>query len=107
MADRALVFEGNQIGLESTYGTQVAADKKLTAMNIALSPAAEVDVYGPMGQKFDTLSILNREWATADISGKPTFTEIVYPLSSVLTTAALTTPATGVTARLWTFTPAN
>ena len=107
MADRALVFEGNQLGLESTYGVSVAADKKLTAMNIALSPSAEVDVYGPMGQKFDTLSILNREWATGTITGKPTFTEIVYPLSSVLTTAVITTPATGVTARDWTFTPAN
>lgn len=107
MADRALVFEGAQLGVESTYGTSVAANKQLQAMNIALSPAAEVDVFGPQGQKYDTLSILNREWATAEISGRPSFSELQYPLSSVLTTAVITTPATGVTARDWDWTPAN
>lgn len=107
MPDRALVFEGNQIGVETVPGTSVPADKQLTAMNIALSPAAEVDVYGPMGMKYDTLSILNREWAAGDISGRPTFTELVYPLSSVLTAPVITTPATGVTARDWDWTPAN
>lgn len=108
MADRALVFEGAQIRTEATYGVDPASGTKLlTAMNIALSPAAEVDVYGPMGQKFDSLSILNREWAEADITGRPTFTEIVYPLSSVLTTAVITTPATGTTSRDWDFTPSN
>lgn len=107
MADRAAVFEGNQIGVETVYGTSVPADKQLTGMNIQLTPVGEVDAYGPMGQKYNTLAILNREWSTGDISGRPTYTEVVYPLSSVLTTAVITTPATGVTARDWDWTPAN
>lgn len=107
MADRALVFEGAQIGVETVYGTSVAANKKLQAMDITLSPAGEVDVYGPQGQKYDTLSILNREWATGDVGGRPSYTELQYPLSSVLTTAVITTPAGGTLSRDWDWTPAN
>ncbi|HEV8639447.1 MAG TPA: hypothetical protein VG370_35000 [Chloroflexota bacterium] len=107
MVDRAVVFEVNQLGLESTPGTSVAADKLMQAMHVALAPAAEVETYGPMGQKYDTLSILNREWSAGAVTGKPTYTEIVYPLSSVLTTAVITTPGGGTLSRDWTWTPSS
>jgi hypothetical protein len=107
VADRALVYEVNQIGVETVPGTSVAANKLLQAMHIALATAAEVDMYGPSGQKYDTLSILNREWSSGDVSGRPTYTEIVYPLSSVLTAAVITTPSGGTTSRDWTFTPSS
>jgi hypothetical protein len=106
--DRALVYETNQLRVEATPGTDPGSGTKLLqAMHIALAPAGEVDMWGPMGQKYDTLSILNREWSAGDVSGKPTYTEIVYPLASVLTTPVITTPAGGTTSRDWTFTPSS
>lgn len=107
MADRAVVYEVNQIGVESTPGTSVAANKLLQAMSIALAPAAEVDVYGPMGQKYDTLSILNREWSEGDVDGRPTYDELIYPLSGLLTAAVITTPGGGTLSRDWTFSPSS
>lgn len=107
MADRALVFEGAQIGVETVEGTPVACNKQLQASSLIFAPAADVDVFAPMGQKDDTLAILNREWSTGAITGRPSFSELQYLLSSLIGAAVITTPATGVTARDWDWTPGN
>lgn len=109
MPDRAVVHEVVQIGVEAlaTPGTAVAATKLLQAMEIDIRPAAEIDVYGPMGQKYPTVSILNKEWAEGDIRGKPTYTEMVYPLASVLTDPVISTPGGGTLTRDWDFSPSS
>lgn len=107
MPERAAVFEGIQIGVETTPGTSVAANKKLTALSIEPSPNAEIAQFAPMGSKHNTITALGKEWVLAALAGKPTFTEIVYPLSSVITTPVITTPGGGTTSRDWTFTPAG
>lgn len=109
MPDRALVTEVTQIGVEAASGTAVAANKLLQATKIEIRPETEIDVYGPQGQKYDSVTILNKEWTVGDISGKPNYTEIVYLLSSILGTPTITTPdaLNAPSVRLWTWTPSS
>lgn len=103
MPERSAISQGIQIGVETVEGTAVAAGKKLSSMSITPRPNMEFSTFGPQGNKFDTLSVLNREWSTADIEGVPTYTEIVYPLSSLMGAATITTPAGATNARQWAF----
>lgn len=104
MVERASVSQQVQIGVESTPGTNVAADKLLTAMGIELTPNMNFEKFAPMGLKYDTLVAMLQEWSTFSLKGVPTYTEIVYPLSSVLTTV---TPSTTTGVTTWTFTPST
>lgn len=106
---RASISQTVQIGLEATKGDAVAADKKLQSLSIEPSINPETNQFRPMGQKWPSIVSLNREWVTAGVSGAPTYDEIVYPLSSVLETAAVTQPdATNApSVYLWTFTPSS
>lgn len=83
MPERQSVSQIQQIGKETTPGTAVAATKRLGSMNIALGVNAETNMFKPQGAKFATVQALNREWATADVSGQPTYDEVIYPLSGV------------------------
>lgn len=108
MPDRPLVTEVNILRPEATRGTDpTTGSKLLTAAAIALGPAGEIDAFGPAGAKYNTLAVLNKEWAQGELSGRPTYTEMVYWLSSVLTQAVITTPAGGTLSRTWTFNPAT
>src|SRR5207249_907934 len=80
--------------------------KKLQSVQIDPDPQVSINQFRPLGQKFQSLAVLGKEWVTAGIGGKGSYTELIYPLSSVLTTAVITTPATGTASRKWTFTPA-
>lgn len=101
--------QGVQLGVESASGTPVAATKKLQSLSLA--PAAQVsnDMFRPAGQKFATVASLGRDWTQWATPGKPTYDEIVYPLSSILGAAVVTTPdATNAPdARRWTFSPSS
>lgn len=90
MAERATVFQVTQVGVEGTSGQSVAANRKLTALSIEPGINAEVQTFRPMGTKFATIASLGKEWTTASLNGLATYTEIVYPLSSVLDTATVT-----------------
>lgn len=107
MPERTTINQSVQIGVEATPGTAVAASKRLQTIGIEPSPQANIDVFRPMGQKFPALAAMGKEWIEADVSGRPDYSEIIYPLSSVLTAAVVTTPAGGTTSRKWTFTPAT
>lgn len=104
MPERATIFQGVQLGVETTPGTSVAANKLLQALSISLVPNIETQRFRPMGTKVDTLVTPGKDFAAADLSGQLVYDEIVYPLSSVLTTSAAVT-TTGTTGKLWTFTP--
>lgn len=103
MADRATVFEGFQLAKETTPGVLVAATKKLQSMEVEVDPEATVQTFRPRGSKYETLAALAEEWVTGKMQGQPTFTEIVYPLSSAIDQAAITTPAGATNARQWLF----
>ncbi len=83
MVDRATVAETTQVGLEATPGTAVAADTALRAVNIKLNMPGEADTFRPDGRKFVTVAENNMEWTSFDLSGKPTYTEICWPLAAM------------------------
>jgi hypothetical protein len=87
---RATVFQTVQIGVEATSGTEVPANKKLTALSI--EPGARVDVgtFRPMGTKYNTLFYPAKDWTEAQVSGFATYTELAYPLSGIMKTAVIT-----------------
>lgn len=92
-----------QIAPETTPGTAVAATKRLSSMSLALASDADVAFQGPTGYLFDTTSVVNREWATSDVSGLPAYSELQYPFSSLMGVGVITTPASGVLTRDWVF----
>lgn len=106
MPDRAVATSRIQIGVEAVAapGTPVAANKRLSAMSLDLSPSADLTPFGPTGELLDTVMVLNREWSEGDLSGQPTYTELVYALAGVLGDAAITTPGGATLAREWAWT---
>lgn len=108
MPERSSVAQVSQIGVESTPGTPVAATRRLGSLRVTPSITAEAEVDRPEGLKFGTTQTLNREWATADVSGKPTYEEVIIPLSGavdVATVSQVMDSATPTGAYEWVFTP--
>jgi len=101
MTERASIFQGVQIGVESTPGTSVAANKKLQSISIEPSIKAEVKTFRPMGSKFPAIAALGKEWSESKISGQPTYDELTYIFASLVSYAA----PTGTTEKTWTFAP--
>lgn len=90
---RATVFQGVKLAPEAVHGTAPASGyKKLTALGFTPTINPTVTSYKPAGNKYTTVTALNSENTTWALDGIPTFTEIVYPLSSVLTEALITPP---------------
>jgi len=99
MPERSTVNQGVQVGDETTYGTSVTADTRLSALSIMATPSMDFQQFRPAGNKFNTIAALNREFTEADLEGALTYTESIYPFSSLFGAAAITTPATGVLSR--------
>src|SRR5690348_11658973 len=96
MADNASLFQGAQIGVESTPGTPVAATHKLASIEIEAAMKPTIKTFKPVGTKFVTVSSMGKEEAELSYKGEPTYNELQYILASLMNNA---TPAAGV----WTF----
>jgi hypothetical protein len=105
MAERSTISQVVQIGVESTPGTSVAANKRLQSLSIEPTLNTNINRFRPQGSKFETVAALGKEWASAPVSGIATYDEIIYPLSSVLTAGVHTTLAGG--GEEWVFSPAT
>lgn len=92
MAERASVFQQVQIGVETTSGASVAASKLLQSMDIIPTASVNVDVYRPQGNKFPTVAVAGQDMVSARITGKPTYSELIYPFSSLFGAATITGP---------------
>lgn len=103
MSERAEVFEGVQIGVETVPGTAVAATKRLSALGITAGPELTSSLFMPRGRKLNTLAVPGRRSTTGTLDGRLTYTEIVYPVTGLLGAATITTPAGATLAREWAF----
>jgi hypothetical protein len=105
MPERAQVLQQVQVGVETTKGTSVAANKLFQDISINSRARLDVQSFTPLGQKFPSLIDPTKDWSEASISGALSYSEIIYLLSSLLTQ---TTPVQqgATTAYKWTFTPA-
>lgn len=78
------VLQNVGIGLEDTPGVPVPPTHRLGAMNLTPAVQLSTENFGPLGMKADTMVIVNQEWSQTSISGKPSYNEIVWPLSSIV-----------------------
>lgn len=110
MSERDTISQVNQIGVETTPGTAVAANKRLTALSVGPAIQTDISKFRPAGYKFSTLAVPNKEWVEASLEGAPTYTEMIYPLASVLTNptvAEILDGATPTGAYRWQFSPSS
>ncbi len=78
------VLQNVGIALEADPGVPEEPTHRMGAMNIVMAPQINTENFGPMGMKADTMVIVNQEWSQSSLSGKPTYDEIVWPLSSIV-----------------------
>lgn len=103
MAERATVLQTTQVGVETTPGTLVPANRRLQAMQF--EPAVQLNVaqFRAIGLKFPAVAAGGREWVQAGISGQATYTELIYAfLSALKKTTPVLQPGGS---QLWTFEP--
>lgn len=102
MPDRATVTQAIQIGLEATPGTAVAANKTLRSVSVDIGIEGENDIHRPEGHKWPVLAVPGMEWTSADLRGKPTFTELCYLAEAHFQTAAVVADGTNGKKRVYT-----
>lgn len=90
MPERSSVAQVSQIGVETTPGTPVAATRRLGSLIVTPTINAEAEMGRPEGSKYATTQTMNKEWATVDVSGTPTYEEIIIPLSGAVDVATVT-----------------
>ena len=94
MAERATVYEGLQLGVESTAGTAVPALNRLRGMELEISPQMPTEALRPMGAKFAADVVRQKEHCEGTLRGQVCYTDLVYLLSSLLCEAEISTPTT-------------
>ena len=104
MAGRGTVNRTVQIGVESVAGTPVAADKSLPTMSFVLSRTLESKEFRAQGYKAAGEVPIVKDFGTGTLSGPLNYTEIIYPLNT-LVTGVIATPGGGTTSRTHTFSP--
>lgn len=103
MGERATVFQVINWGVESVFGTPPANFKRLASIGIDTGVKANVVPFRPIGQKFLTMAAEGKEWVEGKLNVDPNYSELIYPLSSLLTT--VTPVLSGSLTETWTFTP--
>lgn len=106
MPERSSVYERTQVGLEISEGTPVACPTQLVAASFGLKVGENTDTFTPLGSKYPVITVLNREWASMPISGKPAFDELIYPLVTLIDPGSSPT-SLGSGAYQWDFTTAH
>lgn len=105
MADRFLVSETTQIGVEASIGVAETPTIQLNGVSVEIDTDLEVDEFGPSGMLPMTIVAPRQEWASGSLAGYPTYTELPYVLSNVLGAANVTTPSGATDARRWLWEP--
>lgn len=103
MPRRSSLGNVTQVRKETTLGTDpTTGTKAMRSMGIQISPAADITLFRAATGLFPSVVAPGREWSTADIPDSPVlYDEVVYPLSSIMQTATITTPGGGTLSRQW------
>jgi hypothetical protein len=104
--ERTAISTATQIGVESTPGTPVAANKLLNSLSVEAGVQVDMLEFRPVGQKYESMIVPGKEWTEASLTGVGSYTELVYLLNGVLC-AAVGVQNGATTAYDWTFNPAS
>ena len=103
---RATVFNTTILGVETTKGTANAPVRRLQATGFALKPNVPVEPFTPMGSKYATTAVRQKEFTDGEIEGVVAFNDLCYLLQSCLCQAVVTTPSGATNTRRWVWNPA-
>ena len=84
MPPRAFGTQQVLLGRETVPGTAVPAVIRPMAMTIPPTPTFESERFSPQGYTAPTLSIVNQEWAEADVEGRLTYTDAGLVFASAI-----------------------
>jgi hypothetical protein len=94
-----------QLGIETTPGTAVAANRKFSGIGFDLAGVLETVFYRPNGNRFNKVGVLNKVSSAGSYSGNHSYTESMYLCEGYIGTGA---PAViGTTGQKRIFTPAT
>lgn len=106
MAERTSITQVVQVGIETTPGTAVAANRFLPSVMVEMGMEGGLTEQRGSGNKFPVNYIPGKENSTAKISGNPTYDELLYLAVANLNYAAgVQNGAT--TAYTWTLSPSS
>ena len=105
MPRRSSLGNVTQIRKETVLGTDpTTGTKVMKSLGIPIAIAADVNLFRAASGLFPSVVAPGREWSTGDIpDAPPLYDELVYPLSSVIQAATITTPGGGTNSRQWLF----
>lgn len=107
MADRFIVDEIQQIGVESSPGSAATPTIKFNGLNFDIDTDMEFDSFGPSGEIADTIVTPVQEWSGGELSGRPVYTELPYVFSNLFGAAAVSTPSGATLTRRWLWEPST
>jgi hypothetical protein len=98
MGENSNVFQIMQLGVETTHGTAVPANKLLQDVFIKPDINYEGGSFKPTGFLLPTVSYPNREWGVGAINGRPGYNTLAYLFNSVFkhVTPTRNIPSTGL-----------
>lgn len=105
MPEVSSIFNGSQIGVETTSGTSVAANKQLRYLAYEPSIDLTFNRFRPQGQVVASAITPGMDSTGWSLSGQGSYSELIYPLSGLFGAATTTTVET--TATRWVWTPAG
>lgn len=94
-----------QIAAETTPGTAETTTHRLQMSQVEMQMSLESADFRPTGQKYRSLSILNKDHSTASVSGKANYDELMFWLAGAIDKGVATDPVNAQKTRLHTFTP--
>ena len=103
MPERASKSQALQVGFESTYGTSVAATRKLMSLTMDADIQATRRKNFGQGYNFPSSTSMERDFTEGDIGGALMFDEVLVPLAMAFGTVTPTT-GTPATVRKWVWT---
>jgi hypothetical protein len=81
MAPNPVLYQRLQFGKQGSFGTPVAATRRMAAIVGSYSPVVEVATYRPAGSRLTSVAALNKEHSEITIEETPlTYNEVIYLL---------------------------
>src|SRR5262245_52085745 len=98
---RSTVNQNTQIGLESTPGTSVAANKLIEALSVKFGAKADVKTFRAQGRKFPSVAVENTEYVEGMFSGELDYNAVPYLVHNLIGGVTLAAHSPSVTAFDW------
>jgi hypothetical protein len=92
MSQRAEVLELLQIGVESTFGTAVAASKKILSLKADIDPTIPIEEIRGQGYKSPVGVVVGKEMSAINLSGPAAYNDLVYLLTTGFCQGVNSTP---------------